>query len=110
MSLSPISMDDILKMRNVEEDLHIVVLGSHEGCHSCEQYEPRIEAMASKYPDLQFYRLNLEPNNYPLFAPPVIPFVVGMTNGMRQWEALGALFNTGPLESIIDDWIETNNC
>lgn len=106
MSLSIITTEDLMGHRESEEEINVVILVGEEECTGCKAYEPLIEELSDRYPDIPFYRLIIDTADYPLFAPPVLPFVVGMSNGHRMWEGLGVLKDVTPLTIIIDEWIE----
>jgi len=117
MSLPEISEAQILEKRltvqefdeggnltsSPERDLVMLV---SEGCAGCGEWEVLVEGLVSIYPTIRFSKLVISPETLPIFAPPVVPSIIGLGCGYREWEAIGALHSTGALEVMIDNWIQ----
>lgn len=108
MALTTITEQQIIDKRNLEQSVKDIVLLVNPGCAGCSAWEILIESIINNYPDITFSKLEVSSDNLPIFAPPVVPSIIALDNGFRAWEALGALDTTGPLETMLDQWVAGN--
>lgn len=104
MALPVVTQQDLLNKR-AEEDAWDIVLFGGEGCGACAQMEELVEGIKDNYPTITFSRLNVTAEDLPLFAPPVIPSLLALHNGVRIWEALGTISNLDSFDDTITRWL-----
>ena len=110
MALRLIDKQSILDLRRQNDTTYDVVLLASTDCAACAEWATKIEALSMNYVDrVDFWRYNIDESDVidslPIWAPPVIPSLIGMIDGWRSWEGLGALETTDPIEAMIDDWL-----
>jgi hypothetical protein len=108
MALQNITEKQIVDRRSSETAIKDIVLLVNPSCAGCSAWEALIEGITSNYTNITFSKLEVNADNLPIFAPPVVPSIIALDNGFRSWEALGALRVTGPIEVMIDNWIAGN--
>jgi len=111
MALPYVTEEELLAKRG-PEDRSTLILDSvmlvNPGCAGCAAWEEAIENIVADYPGINFCKLEADDLTLPLCAPPVVPSILNFENGYRMWEALGAHETTGPLEVMLDNWLNGN--
>jgi len=95
------NLESYLKLRYNKKTA--VLLGSEE-CHHCQELSDYLESIESNFKSIEIIRVNVTQDTHPLFAPPVIPSVIGFQHSVRIVEGAGMPENLLVVDNLLQKW------
>ncbi len=99
-----VAIENLQAYLKVRGENKTAVLLSNEGCHHCEELRDHLESIESNFKDIEFTEVAITAETHPLFAPPVIPSVIGFEDSIRVLEGSGMPENLLVVDNLFKKW------
>ncbi len=106
-----VAIENLQAYLKVRGENKTAVLLSSEGCHHCEILRNHLESIESNFEDIEFTEVVHSTNQqsaeiHPLFlfAPPVLPSIIGFEDSIRILEGAGMPDNLLVVDNLLKRW------